>query len=203
MKPCNNEAPYEVFEVEHPLEPTYTCDKHLHLMVTDKECVVRKNLMGEKCYFIKTVVLLLAALILTTGCASMTSLVHTLSNIKAPTITVSSAQYTGQIRPLVVLGESLCAAKLTPAQIKFIGDLLAQLDAQAAQSPTIDVLPALVAVAGPLVANYAGQHVSLTAGQQQAAVAGLALLQGVACDNSTVKALAPIMGAALAGAVVK
>lgn len=138
------------------------------------------------------------ALALLSGCAYL----RTIKVPAVPKIAVSSAQYTGQIRPLIVIAESAFAARLTPSQVVLINSALLELDRQAATSSTLDVMPVLVSVAAAEIGDQLASRITLTPAEQAGAQLGLSLLAQQSGSDPTVKALLPILTNALSSAAV-
>ena len=123
-----------------------------------------------------------------------------MKNFKVPKVQVTTVQYTDQIRPLVVLATALCSAKMTPVQLDMVNKLLANMDEQAKVSEVLDVLPALTAMVGPLLAAEVGQHITLTSQQMAAIGMGMVLLEQQYGQDSTVKTFLPLVKDALKAA---
>lgn len=131
------------------------------------------------------------------GCATSTFKVPPL-----PKVTVTAVQYTEQIRPLVLVVETVFADKLSPTQLSLIRDMLTAMDAQAGKETTIDVLPVILAVGAPALGNQIGKMVKLTKNEQVAAELGLALLTQLYGEQPAVKTMLPLLSGALNNTVV-
>ena len=130
--------------------------------------------------------LLAAVMVCIAGCA-------TLGNIgkEIPKLTIPSENYRKEIVPLIDVLKLVYAEKISEERKKFFKAFLDDLDRQSLTQPEVNVLPAIVAVAVPVVLEKTSKKVQLTFEQNVAALAGLALLESKFGEDPVAKQILP------------